>query len=60
MRVQALLTGFGASCDAHHFTAPHPDGDGAARAIRSALTDAGAAPEGIDHCQYPRHLHPSG
>ncbi|MGW2700378.1 beta-ketoacyl-[acyl-carrier-protein] synthase family protein [Streptomyces sp. NPDC001340] len=48
-RPAALLSGFGASCDAHHFTAPHPDGDGAARAIRGALADAGLAPEDVDH-----------
>ncbi len=48
-RPAALLSGFGASCDAHHFTAPHPGGDGAARAIRGALADAGLAPEDIDH-----------
>ena len=35
------VLGAGASCDAHHMTAPHPQGDGAARAIRNALRDAG-------------------
>ncbi|MEU0052230.1 beta-ketoacyl-[acyl-carrier-protein] synthase family protein [Streptomyces sp. NPDC006184] len=49
VRPTALLAGFGASCDAHHFTAPHPDGDGAARAVSGALADAGLAPEDIDH-----------
>ncbi|MEV8046466.1 beta-ketoacyl-[acyl-carrier-protein] synthase family protein [Streptomyces griseoluteus] len=48
-RPTALVAGYGASCDAHHFTSPHPGGDGAARAIRSALLDAGLAPEDIDH-----------
>ncbi|WP_018548696.1 beta-ketoacyl-[acyl-carrier-protein] synthase family protein [Streptomyces sp. LaPpAH-108] len=48
-RPAAYVSGFGASCDAHHFTAPHPGGDGAARAIRAALTDAGLAPEDVDH-----------
>ena len=34
------ITGYGATCDAFHITAPHPEGDGAARAIRLALEEA--------------------
>jgi 3-oxoacyl-[acyl-carrier-protein] synthase II len=37
----------GATADAHHVTAPHPTGDGAAAAITRALEDAGVAPEEI-------------
>ena len=37
----AVLAGFGASSDAHHATAPHPEGRGAARAVRECLADAG-------------------
>ncbi|WP_406454064.1 beta-ketoacyl-[acyl-carrier-protein] synthase family protein [Streptomyces sp. NBC_00876] len=48
-RTRAYIAGFGASCDAYHFTAPHPQGDGAAEAIRGALADAGLSPEDIDH-----------
>jgi 3-oxoacyl-[acyl-carrier-protein] synthase II len=42
-RPLAELLGAGASCDAHHMTAPHPQGAGAALALRSALGDAGVA-----------------
>jgi len=36
----AYLSGEASTCDAHHMTAPHPDGSGAADAIRLALADA--------------------
>jgi 3-oxoacyl-[acyl-carrier-protein] synthase II len=39
--VYARVAGWGISADAHHMTAPHPEGDGAARAMRAALDDAG-------------------
>ena len=45
--VLAELRGAGASCDAHHMTAPHPEGEGAARAIRAALADAGTDSEDV-------------
>jgi 3-oxoacyl-[acyl-carrier-protein] synthase II len=48
-RVYAELCGFGASDDAHHITAPHPEGRGLARAIARALADAGLRPEEVDH-----------
>ena len=47
-RPLALLVGTGASCDAHHMTAPHPEGDGASRAIAAALAAAGLPAEAID------------
>lgn len=43
----AELAGAGSACDAHHMTAPQPEGTGAAAAIRAALTDAGVAPDEI-------------
>jgi 3-oxoacyl-[acyl-carrier-protein] synthase II len=46
-RVLAAVVGTGASCDAHHMTAPHPEGLGAAAAIRRALADAGIAPTAV-------------
>jgi 3-oxoacyl-[acyl-carrier-protein] synthase II len=44
----ALLAGAGASCDAHHMTAPDPTGSGAAAAVVAALADAGLTPAAID------------
>jgi 3-oxoacyl-[acyl-carrier-protein] synthase II len=38
------LAGYGATADAHHLTAPHPEGDGAARAMSAALRDAEVEP----------------
>ncbi|MCL2893824.1 beta-ketoacyl-[acyl-carrier-protein] synthase family protein [Brenneria tiliae] len=43
------LLGVGESSDAHHMSAPHPEGEGAARAIRMALAHAGLRPEDIGY-----------
>jgi 3-oxoacyl-[acyl-carrier-protein] synthase II len=43
------VLGFGASSDAHHITAPQPEGNGAARAIQRALEDAGVGPDDLDY-----------
>ncbi|MFF4761624.1 beta-ketoacyl-[acyl-carrier-protein] synthase family protein [Streptomyces sp. NPDC001292] len=48
-RVYAELAGAGRSADAHHIANPDPSGAGAARAMRRALADAGAAPGEIAH-----------
>ncbi|GAA4018533.1 beta-ketoacyl-[acyl-carrier-protein] synthase family protein [Allokutzneria multivorans] len=48
-RVYAKLAGVGTSADAHHITAPDPEGKGAARAITKALTTAGLSPADIGH-----------
>ena len=42
--ILGYLTGYGATADAHHMTAPEPNGEGAARAIRKALADAEIEP----------------
>jgi 3-oxoacyl-[acyl-carrier-protein] synthase II len=39
----------GQTADAYHITAPAPGGDGAIRAMRSALKDAGLAPDAVDY-----------
>lgn len=46
---RARLRGYGATSDAHHPVAPHPEGRGAERALRAALADAGCAPSDVDH-----------
>jgi len=43
------VAGYGASGDAYHITSPVPDGDGAVRAMRQALKDAGMTPEDVTY-----------
>lgn len=46
--IYAEVLGYGASMDAHHPTAPHPEGEGAARALAMALRIGGLAPTEVD------------
>jgi 3-oxoacyl-[acyl-carrier-protein] synthase II len=48
-RVHARLAGAGATADGYDLVAPHPEGEGAARAIGAALRDAGLTPADIGH-----------
>lgn len=47
--IYAEIAGYGLTNDAHHMTAPRPDGIQAARAMTLALADAGLGPAAIDH-----------
>lgn len=48
-KIIARLSGWGASCDAHHATAPHPEGAGAAAAMIAALRRANLAASQINY-----------
>jgi 3-oxoacyl-[acyl-carrier-protein] synthase II len=47
--ILAEVSGMGFTADAHHLTAPAPEGEGAQRAMRLAIEDAGLRPEDVDH-----------
>lgn len=40
-RIYGEVCGYGSTCDAHHITAPHPEAEGGARAMKQALEEAG-------------------
>ncbi len=48
-RIYAEVLGFGMSTDAHHMTAPEPEGSGAAQAMRQLLDQSGLKPEDVDY-----------
>ncbi|MBR6759784.1 MAG: beta-ketoacyl-ACP synthase II [Alistipes sp.] len=48
-KIYCEVAGGGMSADAHHMTAPHPEGLGALMAMREALNDAGMQPDEIDY-----------
>ena len=47
--VYAEVLGYGLSCDSHHMTAAHPDGDGAVRAMTMAMKESGVTPDRVDY-----------
>ena len=48
-RIYCEIVGFANTCDAHHLTAPDPEGRGVAKAITLALKDAGIPKESVDY-----------
>ena len=48
-KIYAEITGYGATCDAYHMTAPLPDGSGGAKAMALALSDGQTAPDSVDY-----------
>lgn len=48
-RIYAELSGYGASSDAYHITAPSPNGKSGALCIERALRDAGVSPDGVQY-----------
>lgn len=48
-KIYAEIAGGGLTADAHHITAPHPDGIGASRVMELAIDDAGLNPQDIDY-----------
>jgi len=48
-KIYCEITGYGMSADAYHMTAPPPDGEGAARAMKLALDHARISPDQVDY-----------
>lgn len=48
-RIYCEIAGYGCTSDAHHMTAPSPEGEGAARSMQEALRDGGLAPEEVGY-----------
>lgn len=47
--IYAEVAGYGLTCDAHHMTAAHPEGEGALRAMTAALNESGLHPDAVSY-----------
>ena len=59
-RIYAEVAGFGASADAHHLTAPHPEGEGVVLAMQRALESARLSANDVDHINAHATSTPAG
>lgn len=62
-QIYAEIAGYGSNCDAHHITAPNPEGTGGAACLKLAVEDAGMKVEDIDYINAhgtSTHLNDSG
>ena len=55
--IYAEIAGAGATADAHHITAPHPEGLGALNVMRASLEEAGMKPKTSTTSTYMEHQH---
>jgi 3-oxoacyl-[acyl-carrier-protein] synthase II len=58
--IYAEVRGYGRTCDAHHITAPHPEGRGVMQALRMALATAEVAPDQVGHVNAHATSTPAG
>ena len=59
-KIYCEIVGGGCSADAYHFTAPHPQGKGAKKAMRDAIAEAGITPDQIDYVNVHGTSTPAG